>query len=158
MTRFAVLVASVAAVLALHSAYAGDSTDETRSEKSLVGDDPRQLVSMPDGASRLLREHMRDHLSALNEIIGHLANDDLEAVAETAENRLGNSSRGRHRGSGMGPGKHMPPGMRQIGRGMHRSASELSLAAAEGDLKGVYSTLQEITGACVACHNGYRIR
>jgi hypothetical protein len=120
--------------------------------------DPRQLVEMPDQALKLMREDMLEHLSALNEIIAHLAANNLDAAAEIAESKMGKSSMGKHRGTGMGPGRFMPPEMRSIGRGMHEAATELSQHAKKGDTKNAYVALQKITGSCVACHYGYRTR
>ena len=121
-------------------------------------DDYRQFVSMPDQARKLMRQDMQDHLSALNEIIGFLATDDLDAAADVAETRMGRSSMGKHRGSGMGPGRFMPLEMRNIGWGMHDAATEFSKVAKSGDLKGAYSALQKVTSSCVACHYSYRTR
>ncbi len=135
--------------IALHSAQAEN--------QSSVGAS-RQLVSMPEETRGQMRKEMLDHLSALNELIGHLANSDLDAVATVAETRMGKSSMGKHRATGMGPGKYMPEAMRNIGFGMHEAASELSQVAKEGDLQGAYGALQKITSACVACHYSFRIR
>ena len=57
---------------------------------------------------------MYDHLSALNEIIGLLAKNKIDAVADVAESRMGKSSMGKHRATDMGPGRFMPPEMRNI--------------------------------------------
>ena len=122
------------------------------------GADPRQLVEMPDQALKLMREDMLEHLSALNEIIAHLAANNLDAAAEIAESKMGRSSMGKHRGTGMGPGRFMPPEMRSIGRGMHEAASEFSQLAKKGDSKNAYVALQKITGSCVVCHYSYRTR
>lgn len=122
------------------------------------GGDLRQLVSMPDQTRELMRKEMLDHLTTLNEIIGYLASNDLDAITDVAETRMGRSSMGKHRGTGMGPGRFMPLEMRNLGWDMHDAASELSKAAKQGDLKGTYSTLQKVTSSCVACHYSYRTR
>ena len=113
---------------------------------------------MPDEARELMRKDMLDHLSAINEIIGHLAENKLYAAADVAETRMGRSSMGKHRGTGMGPGKFMTPEMRNIGWAMHDAASEFAKTAKQGNLKNTYSALQAITGSCVACHYSYRTR
>ena len=120
--------------------------------------DLRQLVSMPAQSREFMRKDMLEHLSALNEIIGHLASNNLDAAADVAETRLGRSSMGKHRGTGMGPGRFMPIEMRNIGWGMHDAASEFSKIAKQGDLKSAYSALQKVTSSCVACHYIYRTR
>ena len=131
--------------------------DSQRADES-SGSDQRRLISMPDQARQVMREHMLDHLAALNEIIAHLAASEFDAAAQVAEERLGWSSMGKHRGTGMGPGRFMPSEMRNIGRGMHESASEFSRIAKEGDPKSAYAALQKVTAACVACHYSYRTR
>jgi hypothetical protein len=120
--------------------------------------DPRQLLEMPDQARKLMREDMLEHLSALNEIITHLAANKLDAAAEIAESKMGRSSMGKHRGTGLGPGRFMPPEMRSIGWNMHEAATEFSQLAKKGDSENAYVALQKITGSCVACHYGYRTR
>ncbi len=105
-----------------------------------------------------MRQDMLDHLSTLNEIMGYLAANDLEAAADVAENKMGKTSMGKHRGSGMGPGRFMPVEMRNIGWGMHEAATEFSQVAQNGDLTGAYGALQKVTSYCIACHYSYRTR
>ena len=138
--------------------FAEGSNTETKNGENISGQDYRQLVSIPDESRELMRQDMLDHLSALNEIISNLASNNLDAASDVAEKRLGRSSMGKHRESGMGPGKFMPPEMRSIGWGMHDAASELSIFAKEGDIKGAYIALQKVTSSCVACHFSYRTR
>lgn len=120
--------------------------------------DYRQLISMPEQARLLMQQDMLSHLSTLNEILGYLASNDLTAAAEVAEKNLGKSSMGKHRATGMGPGRYMTLEMRNIGWGMHDAASEFSNVAKQGNLKDAYSALNKVTGACVACHLSYRTR
>ncbi len=122
------------------------------------GGDARQLVSMPDQARELMRKDMLDHLSALNEIIGYLASNNLDAAADVAETRMGRSSMGKHRSTGMGPGRFMPLEMKNLGWSMHDAATAFSKIAKQGDLKSAYSELQKVTSSCVACHYSYRTR
>ena len=64
---------------------------------------------------------------------------------------------GKHRGTGMGPGRYLPFEMRQIGWEMHELASELAQLAKDGQKTQAEATLQEVTAACTACHDNYRI-
>jgi len=158
MMRMVTVFASITLLLTLQSAHSADAAGETRSEINSPDSDHRQLVAMPDEASQLMRKDMLDHLSALNEIIALLVENNLDAAADVAETRMGKSSMGKHRATGMGPGRFMPVEMRNIGWGMHESASELSREARDGNLKGAYSALQKVTASCVACHYSYRTR
>ena len=134
------------------------AADVVGSEPQAPATDNRQFVEMPDEAQQLMRMEMRDHLLAVSEILGHLANSDFSAAAEVAEQRLGESSMGKHRATGIGPGRFMPPSMRQIGRGMHEAATKFADVANSGDMNKSYSALQEVVSLCAACHVSYRIR
>jgi hypothetical protein len=144
--------------LAFHPVHSEEAAVNPQQEKGMPGGDFRQLVSMPEQARQLMRQDMLDHLSTLNEIVGYLANNNLDAAAEVAETRMGESSMGKHRATGMGPGRFMPLAMRNLGWGMHESASEFSRVAKDGDLKAAYAALQKVTTSCVACHYSYRTR
>jgi len=140
------------------AAFSQDATDKAKRVESPSGGDTRQLVSMPDQAREFMRKDMLDHLSALNEIIGYLASNNLAAAADVAETRMGRSSMGKHRATGTGPGRFMPLEMRNLGWGMHDAATEFSKVAKQGDLKNAYNALQKVTSSCVACHYSYRTR
>lgn len=123
-------------------------------------EDPRTLVQMPALQQALIREDMVDNLSSLNEVLGYLAAGKLNEAAETAEQKMGVSSMGKHaaRTGGRGPGRFMPEAMRSIGVGMHQAASEFAQVARKGDRTAAYTALEPVTAACVACHVGYRLR
>lgn len=123
---------------------------------AVEAEDSRELVQLPEMMQAHMLQHMRDHLSALNEIMTYLSADDLEAAANTAEQRLGMSSMQARGGGRMG--QHMPEGMRAIAETMHRSASRFALKAQEGDGLAAYKALLPVTSSCVACHASYRIR
>ena len=133
---------------------------------AVEAEDPRQLVELPEMMQTHMLEHMRDHLSALHEIMAYLSADDPDAAADTAEQRLGVSSMqggmqgGSMQGGGGGymMGRHMPEGMRAIGQNVHRSASRFALTAQERDLSAAYKALLPVTASCVACHASYRVR
>ena len=124
--------------------------------QSIAGEDPRQLVQLPEMMQQHMMSNMRDHLAAINEILINLANGDLDKAAEVAEYRLGMSSLESHGASHMA--KFMPEQMRQAGTSMHKAASRFALVAEEGELLSAYNMLSVVTSTCVACHSGYRIR
>lgn len=122
--------------------------------------DHRQLVEMPDLPRSLMRADMQDHLLALNEIIGYLAENNLAAAGETAEKRMGQSTMGKHAAiaRGQGPGRFMPNTMQQMGWNMHDSATEFAKVAKKGDRAKALTALQQLTSSCVACHMSFRTR
>ena len=158
MNKIVSLIATTVLLIAFHSAHSEAAASDAQGAEKSPGSDLRQLVSMPDEARQLMRKDMLDHLSALNEIIAYLAENNLDAAADVAETRMGKGSMGKHRGTGMGPGRFMPLEMRKLGWSMHESATEFSLVAKKGDLKSAYSALQKLTSSCVACHYSYRTR
>jgi hypothetical protein len=123
---------------------------------SFAGEDSRQFVELPEMMQQHMMSNMRDHLAAINEILITMANGQLDRAADIAELRLGMSSLQSHEASHMA--RFMPENMRLAGTSMHRAASRFALKAQEGELVPAYSTLSEVTSACVACHSGYRIR
>lgn len=145
----ATLVLLGGALLSLY-ALTGASTEDTS--------DPRQLIEMPATAQHLMRQDMLSHLAALNSIIAALGSGDLNAAADTAEQQMGRASMGKHRASGMGPGRFMPPEMRNLGWGMHDAADSFAIEARKGNPQSAYTALQSVTRSCVACHAAYRIR
>jgi hypothetical protein len=123
---------------------------------SSADNDERQLVQLPEMMQQHMMSNMRDHLTAVNEILIAMGNGELDKAAEIAEQRLGMSSLELHGASHMA--EFMPEGMRQAGTSMHRAASRFALKAQEGELLPAYKILSETTAACVSCHSGYRIR
>jgi hypothetical protein len=140
------------------AAYSADASKASTQSAATGMTDTRQLVEMPEQARQFMRDDMLLHLSALNQIFMHLADNNLEAAAEVAESQLGESAMGKHRGSGMGPGRFMPLEMRKLGWSMHESASEFARVVKKGDMAESYKALQQVTSACVACHYSYRNR
>lgn len=128
-----------------------------------AAEDSRELVKLPPMMQEHMLANMRDHLVALDEILGELAEGRTNKAAEIAEKRLGMSSLSLHGAEHLG--KFMPETMGKIGTQMHRAASRFVVAAQDAELdpsKGsqrkVYRALQEVTENCNACHQAYRIR
>lgn len=143
-------------LLTLTTAYAEEPAKNTA--KPADTSDTRQLVTMPAQAQALMRQDMLDHLAVMTELIGYLAENKWAEAGNLIETRMGKSTMGKHRATGMGPGRFMPAEMHSIGIGMHEAASEFAELAKKGDSKGAYLALQKVSGACVACHYSYRTR
>ncbi|WP_230969181.1 cytochrome c [Nitrogeniibacter aestuarii] len=121
-----------------------------------AAEDTREMVQMPPTMQAHMLANMRDHMKTIDGILRALSERRFDAAAELAEQRLGMSSLDDHGASHMA--RVMPPAMQAIGTGMHRAASRFALRAQEEDAPAAYQALTEVTGACVACHDGYRIR
>ena len=158
MQKIFSLFALLSLLLISNTSYSEELASEKQSTNEPTASDHRQLVSMPEQTRQLMREDMLNHLVTMNEILGYLAESNFSAASEVAETKMGKSSMGKHRGTGMGPGRFMPLEMRNIGWGMHDAATEFSKIAKEGDLKSAYRALQNVTASCVECHYSYRTR
>ena len=103
---------------------------------------------------------MLDFQTALHSIIGALAERQITEAADIAEKQIGISAMGRHRGAPANarPGMFMPTEMHAIARTMHSAGSDFAKVARSGDITKALSSLQAVTGACVACHRSYRTR
>ena len=82
---------------------------------AIAGEDSRQLVKLPEMMQQHMMANMRDHLAAINEILAHMAKDELDKAADVAENRLGMSSLKSRPFC-------LPPAMSTMGRPWLRSA------------------------------------
>ncbi len=130
---------------------------------SAAAEDDRELVELPKMMQDHMLGNMRNHLVALNEMLGELAEGNTGKAADIAESQLGMSSLSLHGAEQLG--KFMPKAMAEIGTRMHHAASRFVIVAENAELNPgkaaqheVYKALQGITENCVACHTSYRIR
>lgn len=130
---------------------------------AMTQDDTRELVEMPAMMQEHMLANMRDHLVALDEILGFLAEGNVNDAGKIAESRLGMSSLELHGASHIAT--FMPDAMAAAGTEMHRAASRFVIVAQDAELApgkeaqhAVYGALQDVTSACNACHQAYQIR
>jgi hypothetical protein len=152
-----VTLAVLSAPLTVYCTSLDDDTDVTETELKSQFMDLRRYVEMPERARQILREDMLDHLAVLNEINRYLAENDLLAAADVAENGMGRSLLSKYQDEEMRPGRYMPKEMREIGWELHDAATQFATAAKQVNLKKTLLAYQRITSACVACHYSYRI-
>ena len=136
----------------------------TLSPSSFATDtDERQFVKMPPEAIATLRAEMLKNQVALHLIIGALAENKFVEAGDIAEKEMGISTMGKHRKleGNARPGRFMPDEMHAIGRSSHVAASDfakLAKSAGPDDLPKLLTSLQNVTRACIACHQSYRTR
>ena len=128
-----------------------------------AGEDERELVTLPPMMQAHMLANMRDHLRALEDMLGELAAGNSDKAAQIAEKRLGMSSLTTHGAAHLG--KYMPQAMRALGTQMHHAASRFVIVVRNAELESgkaaqreVYKALQGIVENCNACHSSYRIR
>ena len=126
---------------------------------TVMAEDARQQVKIPEMMQQHMLSGMRDHLLAITEIQQALANSEFEKAAEIAEKRIGMSSLSTHGASHLST--YLPKSMQEIGTQMHHAASQFALiaqeTAIENDVKPALAALSKVTQQCVACHAAYRI-
>lgn len=125
--------------------------------------DERTLVQLPAPMQEHMLGNMRDHLRALEEILGFLALGEVNAAGTVAEQRLGLASLDDHGAAHLAG--FMPDSMQAFGTQMHKAASRFTQAAQNADVERTYESqqkvfdaLRDITTQCNACHAHFRIR
>jgi hypothetical protein len=98
------------------------------------------------------RAQMREHLEAVQEVVGALSRDDLDAAARAGE-RLGTSESMAAMCSHMGAGA---PGFTERALAFHRTADSIAIAAEAGDRNATLSALDTTLAHCTSCHRDYR--
>lgn len=127
---------------------------------AVMAEDQRQLATLPPAAQETLRQEMLDNLVAINEILTLIGSGNLKEAGNIAEQKLGLSAQGKHRGKPFEarPGPNMPPAMHSLGMDGHRAASEFATAAKAEERERALALLPHLTNACVACHFSWRTR
>ena len=136
--------------------------------------DTRIPVAMPTPMRQHMLTNMRDHLSAMSEILTAMSQREYAKAADISEKRLGmnspsaagcsddssppSSSRGN---MDQQMTNMMPEGMRQIGLSMHKAANDFSAEARKanksGNDKKSLASLAKVTEQCTACHSTYKV-
>jgi hypothetical protein len=98
------------------------------------------------------KENMRDHLIAVQEIVGALAAEDFVGVERSAR-RMGFSEQMGKMCSHMGRGA---AGFTEQALGFHHAADRIGAAALQGDRVGVLRELGTTLQACTGCHARFK--
>ena len=122
----------------------------------------RVPVQLPPAMREHMLRNMRDHLRALDQIIGDVSAQRYIEASRLAEERLGMSSLRAHDAEHLA--QYFPKDMQLAGSAMHRAASRFAMAASDSDIDRSYqgllkltARLAELTATCTACHAAYRL-
>ena len=138
--------------------------------------DHRQLIEMPPEMKQMFLKNMRGHMESLDQLIAALADNNLAAAADIAENTMGvghgkkrqcddskhakseshEHSHSDHKGKGFG--QFMPAEMKAMGMNLHRAANEFAIVARQGDMGEAYKALRQVSASCVACHQSFGVK
>jgi len=98
------------------------------------------------------KQNMREHLAAIQAIVGAIGRDDMDGVTKAAA-RLGYSEAMGQMCEHIGAAA---PGFTSMALAFHRTADTIGDAARRGDRTGVLSALDRTLQTCVGCHASYR--
>lgn len=118
---------------------------------------PRQVVEMPPEAMVVLRGEMVDMLSNLQKVQALSADGKHHEAADLVDRTMGITAMGNH-ATGVRPGMFMPPAMRALAQGLHRSASDWAAALRTGDRRRTEDALATVLGTCTGCHTSFQLR
>lgn len=113
------------------------------------------MVELPAHMKGHMLENMRGHLLVVNQLLLLLSEERFDEAADLAEEELGMSSLSKHGANHIAP--LYPEGMRAVGTQMHKSASQFSRVAQEGDLADSIKALGKVISSCTACHAAYKV-
>ena len=119
---------------------------------------PRKVIDMPPNVVVELRGEMVDLLDTLQRAQSLSGAGKYLEAADLVETTMGQQGAMRRHARGIVPAMFMPPEMRDLAQGMHRSASDWAVALRAGDRMRAESALGRVLGACSACHQGYQVR
>jgi hypothetical protein len=114
--------------------------------------DSRKPIPLLPMMANHQRQNMRDHLVAVQEILGALSKDDFKAVS-TSAGRLGYSETMGNMCKHMGSGA---PGFADAALAFHHAADTIAVAAAQRSHKKVLVSLSETLGHCTSCHAAWK--
>jgi hypothetical protein len=98
------------------------------------------------------KQNMRDHLTAVQRIVGAVGVGDFDAVARAAA-AIGYSEQMGQMCNHMGAGA---PGFTEQALRFHHTADKISEAARARDLPGVLSALGATLATCTGCHSVFK--
>ncbi len=143
-------VVPTALVLAALAACAREPAPAATPELDTM--DERKPVPLLPMMAHHQKQNMRDHLVAVEEIVGALATDDFAAM-ERAAGRIGFSEKMGQMCTHMGAGA---PGFTERALAFHHTADEIAVAASARDRTAVTKALDATLKACTACHAAYK--
>jgi hypothetical protein len=98
------------------------------------------------------KQNMRDHLAAVQGIIGAVGAKDFDAIARTAAS-IGYSEQMGQMCNHMGAGA---PGFSDQALRFHHAADKISDAARRRDMPAVLGALNDTLATCTGCHSVFK--
>ena len=137
--------------------FAADNSAMQEMMQKMGGQTPDERVELklPDAMKVMQKRMMREHLDTIAEITGAIAAGDLPMASTIAREKLGWNPQEEQRcnmvGKVTGEKDFVTYGM-----AVHKTADELSTAAAAGDRDKSLALLSTLIKNCNACHEKFR--
>jgi len=123
-----------------------------------AADNLRTVIELPPEVRTQFLEHMRTHMTSLDNVIQLIADGKLKEAGVLARSEMAI-------GQGSGLGRHMPREFREMGFEFHRAADDFARVTDEMvepfDAQGwqkVVASLGKITMRCNGCHVAFRVK
>jgi cytochrome c556 len=125
---------------------------------SAAAEENRTPLELPPGMKEQFLEHMRTHLTSLNDVIQLMSLAKLHDAGELARKEMAV-------GKGGGFGRYMPPEFREMAFEFHKAADEFARVTGElpeppdaAAWAKAANGLAQITARCNACHATFRVK
>ena len=152
MKKILIATAAVAGMLGLSAAFAADEKMQHEHHHHVMS---MMDTRIPLGLSAQMKQHqlanMREHLQAINSIVGSISENKFEDASRTAHAKLGLTPEMQRMCSMFGNEQFM-----ELGIAFHKSGDELGDALKTGDANASLRALNKTMQYCVTCHAAYR--
>lgn len=116
----------------------------------------RMALDLPPAAQEGLKLTMREHLEAIDAIVGALAREDFAKAATLANEELGFSK--HHVAMQREEGATFPAAYHELAMAHHKAAEDLGAVIPSKDFKKILPRLEQTIHACVKCHQLFRLQ
>ena len=115
----------------------------------------RMMLDLPPAAQEGLKLTMREHLEAIDAIVGALAREDFAKAATLANEELGFPK--HHVAMQREQGATFPSAYHDLAMAHHQAAEAMGAVIPTKDLKQILPHLEQTIHACVKCHQVFRL-
>lgn len=153
----AILFAAAAGLLTVGVSFAQDNSPMHEMMQKMGGPkaDERVELKLPDTMKVMQKSMMRQHLDTVSEITGAIAANDLQKASALAKEKLGWTPQEEQRCNMVGKMTGEKDFV-SFGMAVHKTADDLSAAAAAGDRDKSLALLSTLIKNCNACHEKFR--
>ena len=150
MVMLGVSVGLSSAEMDHHASHAGEPTMPKMSGTKLM------TLDLPPVAKEGLKLTMREHLEAIDAIVGALGREDFFGAATLTYEELGFPK--HHMAMQREQGATFPPEYHKLAMAHHQAAESLGAVIPTKDLKQILPHLEQTIHACVTCHQVFRLQ